>query len=71
AAHATRAAAQDRGRQRSAPSAGGTPAPPDEDPTGGASRDDADATVTRRTGREVVEKLLGGRVLEVIDETRG
>ena len=41
-----------------------------EDPTGGASRDDEDAQVVTRSGREVVESLLGGRVLEVIDETQ-
>ncbi|WP_263312031.1 hypothetical protein [Brachybacterium atlanticum] len=42
----------------------------DPDPTGGATRDDEDAVVATRNGREVIEKLLGGRVLEVIDETR-
>lgn len=47
-----------------------TDAPGDDDPTGGASRDDEDAQVTTRTGREVAEAVLGGRVLEVIDETR-
>ena len=26
--------------------------------------------VATRNGREVIEKLLGGKVLEVIDETR-
>ncbi|GAA4518512.1 hypothetical protein GCM10023160_00690 [Brachybacterium paraconglomeratum] len=40
------------------------------DPTGGATRDDADATGANRNGREVIEKLLGGKVLEVIDENR-
>ena len=44
---------------------------PDADPTGGATRDDEDAVVTTRNGREVVEKLLGGKVLEIIDENRG
>ncbi len=43
--------------------------PDDDDPTGGASRDDEDAEYTRRTGREVIETVLGGTVLEVIDET--
>ena len=42
----------------------------DVDPTGGATRDDEDAVVGVRNGREVVEKLLGGKVLEVIDENR-
>jgi len=42
----------------------------DPDPTGGATRDDEDAVVATRNGREVIEKMLGGRVLEVIDETR-
>jgi DNA polymerase-3 subunit gamma/tau len=41
----------------------------DVDPTGGATRDDEDAVVATRNGREVIEKMLGGRVLEVIDET--
>ena len=40
-----------------------------DDPTGGASRDDADAEYTNRNGRDVIESILGGRVLEVIDET--
>ena len=70
AAQASRAAAQERSRTRSAPSASAPPPEP-EDPTGGARRDDADATVSRRNGREVIEKMLGGRVLEVIDETKG
>ncbi|MGO1257994.1 MAG: hypothetical protein ACTMII_03495, partial [Brachybacterium sp.] len=42
----------------------------DVDPTGGATREDADATGANRNGREVIEKLLGGKVLEVIDENR-
>ena len=47
------------------------PAPEaDPDPTGGATRDDEDAVVATRNGREVIEKMLGGRVLEVIDENR-
>lgn len=44
----------------------------DDDPFGGASLDDADATGTgtnRRPGREVVEDVLGGELLEVIDES--
>ncbi|HJB10743.1 MAG TPA: DNA polymerase III subunit gamma and tau [Candidatus Brachybacterium merdavium] len=43
---------------------------PDADPTGGASRDDEDAVVATRNGREVIEKILGGKVLEIIDETQ-
>lgn len=45
----------------------------DDDPYGGASRDDEDATgpaTSRRAGRDIVEQVLGGEVLEVIDETR-
>ena len=45
------------------------PEPIDDDPTGGASRDDEDAQYTSRSGREVIEAVLGGTVLEVIDET--
>ncbi|WP_422115786.1 DNA polymerase III subunit gamma and tau [Brachybacterium sp. UNK5269] len=41
----------------------------DADPTGGATRDDEDAVAVTRNGREVIEKMLGGKVLEVIDET--
>ena len=41
---------------------------PDDDPTGGATRDDEDAEYTRRSGREVIESVLGGKVLEVIEE---
>lgn len=49
---------------------GGPEEPPvDADPTGGATRDDDDAVVSRRNGREVIETILGGKVLEVIDET--
>ena len=33
-------------------------------------RTDEDAVVATRNGREVIEKMLGGRVLEVIDENR-
>jgi len=67
AAQASRGAAQRiRGPRGSAASA--TEA--DVDPTGGARRDDEDAVVATRNGREVIEKLLGGKVLEVIDETR-
>lgn len=43
---------------------------PEADPTGGASRDDEDAVVATRNGREVIETMLGGKVLEVIDETQ-
>lgn len=42
--------------------------PAEDDPTGGATRDDEDAEYTRRTGREVIESVLGGKVLEVIEE---
>src|SRR5690606_29115320 len=67
AAQASRGAAQRiRGPRGSAASA--TEA--DVDPTGGARRDDEDAVVATRNGREAIEKLLGGKVLEVIDETR-
>lgn len=67
AAQASRPAGQRfRGAREPQP---GDPAP-DADPTGGATRDDADATGTNRNGREVIEKLLGGKVLEVIDENR-
>ncbi|MGP5641182.1 DNA polymerase III subunit gamma and tau [Brachybacterium tyrofermentans] len=49
---------------------GGPEEPPvDADPTGGATRDDDDAVVSKRNGREVIETILGGKVLEVIDET--
>ena len=66
AAQASRNAGQRPGMRR-----GTSPdAPPAEsDPTGGATRDDEDAVVSTRNGREVVEKLLGGKVLEIIDET--
>lgn len=67
AAMASRTAGQrlrgGRGQADQAPEA-------DPDPTGGATRDDEDAVVATRNGREVIEKMLGGRVLEVIDETR-
>ena len=69
AAQASRAAAADR--RSHPPRRQDEPAAPavDEDPTGGASRDDEDAVVATRSGREVIETILGGRVLEVIDET--
>ena len=67
AAMASRTAGQrlrgGRGQSDQAPEA-------DLDPTGGATRDDEDAVVATRNGREVIEKMLGGRVLEVIDENR-
>ena len=67
AAMASRTAGQrlrgGRGQSDQAPEA-------DLDPTGGATRDDEDAVVATRNGREVIEKMLGARVLEVIDETR-
>ncbi|MCG7426658.1 DNA polymerase III subunit gamma and tau [Helcobacillus sp. ACRRO] len=55
------------------PSVSSAAAPIDDDPFGGASRDDADATgpsTSRRPGRDIVEQILGGEVLEVIDETK-
>ncbi|APX33143.1 DNA polymerase III subunit gamma/tau [Brachybacterium sp. P6-10-X1] len=55
-------------RSRSAQSAAEQDAP-DADPTGGATRDDENAVVAQRNGREIIEAVLGGRVLEVIDET--
>lgn len=73
AAHASLAA---RRRTAGRPGARGAqapmqpdPEPIDDDPTGGASRDDEDAQYTSRSGREVIEAVLGGTVLEVIDET--
>ncbi|WP_067635256.1 DNA polymerase III subunit gamma and tau [Devriesea agamarum] len=46
--------------------------PEDEDPTGGASPDDADAGPGAITaGREVIATVLGGKVLEVIDTKPG
>ncbi|WP_394214053.1 DNA polymerase III subunit gamma and tau [Brachybacterium vulturis] len=67
AAQASRDAGQRAGGPR-----GGAPVEPaaEPDPTGGATRDDEDAVVATRNGREVVEKLLGGKVLEIIDENR-
>src|SRR5699024_9455672 len=62
AAQASRNAGQRAGMRRGA-------SPAESDPTGGATRDDEDAVVSTRNGREVVEKLLGGKVLEIIDET--
>ncbi len=53
-------------------SSGAPAAPAAEDPFGGASRDDEDATGTipsRRPGRDIVKEVLGGEILEVIDET--
>lgn len=71
AAEASRSAGRRFGSARGASALSATSAlPADEDPTGGASRDDADATVATRNGRELIESLLGGKVLEVIDETR-
>ena len=67
AAQASRPAGQ---RFRGARGAQSDDSAADADPTGGATRDDADATGTNRNGREVIEKLLGGKVLEVIDENR-
>src|SRR5699024_2459155 len=66
AAQASRGAGQRPGGLRSRGSADSAA---DADPTGGATRDDEDAVVTTRNGREVVEQLLGGKVLEIIDET--
>ena len=67
AAQASRAASQrGKGQQPGAPEQ----APADTDPTGGATRDDDDAVVANRNGREIIETLLGGKVLEVIDENR-
>ncbi|MGP5051092.1 DNA polymerase III subunit gamma and tau [Brachybacterium alimentarium] len=62
AAHASRSAGLRTGR-------GTEPEPVESDPTGGATRDDDDAVVATRNGREVIESVLGGKVLEVIDET--
>ncbi|MGO1227181.1 MULTISPECIES: DNA polymerase III subunit gamma and tau [unclassified Brachybacterium] len=67
AAQASRPAGQ---RFRGARGAQPDEAMADVDPTGGATREDADATGANRNGREVIEKLLGGKVLEVIDENR-
>nr|WP_245349373.1 DNA polymerase III subunit gamma and tau [Brachybacterium fresconis] len=55
-------------RSRSAQSAADQEAP-EADHTGGATRDDDDAVVAQRNGREIIEAVLGGKVLEVIDET--
>ncbi|WP_010532891.1 DNA polymerase III subunit gamma and tau [Brachybacterium squillarum] len=68
AAQQSREAAQASRRPGARPSPATEPAR-DEDPTGGASRDDEDAVYASRSGREVIESVLGGRVLEVIDET--
>ncbi|MFC7375032.1 DNA polymerase III subunit gamma and tau [Brachybacterium sp. GCM10030267] len=56
-----------RTRSGTAEPAEGASAP--VDPTGGASRDDEDAVVATRNGREVIETVLGGKIIEVIDET--
>lgn len=59
-------------RYASGGSGGAPAAPAAEDPFGGASRDDEDATGTtpsRRPGRDIVKEVLGGEILEVIDET--
>lgn len=70
ASQAARAAAADRRQQAQSRRPDEAPAPEqDVDPTGGASRDDEDAVVATRSGRQVIESVLGGRVLEVIDET--
>jgi len=58
----------DRSGSRAARPADVEPAP--EDPTGGASRDDEDAQYTSRRPQEIVEQMLGGTVLEIIDESR-
>ncbi|GAB2536767.1 DNA polymerase III subunit gamma and tau [Brachybacterium huguangmaarense] len=66
------AAAQGRGPGRPGATAAargaGGPAEAPEDPTGGASRDDEDAQVTSRRPQEIIETMLGGTVLEIIDE---
>ncbi|GAA1326898.1 hypothetical protein GCM10009592_13100 [Brachybacterium rhamnosum] len=70
ASQAARAAAADRRQQAQSRRPDEAPVPEAEvDPTGGASRDDEDAVVATRSGRQVIEAVLGGRVLEVIDET--
>ncbi|ATG50836.1 DNA polymerase III subunit gamma/tau [Brachybacterium vulturis] len=64
-------ASRDAGHRVGGPRGGARAEPAaDLDPTGGATRDDEDAVVATRNGREVVEKLLGGKVLEIIDENR-
>lgn len=71
AAHASRHAGRRfgvvKGKQAAPGEADGADEP-DDDPTGGATRDDEDAEYTRRSGREVIESVLGGKVLEVIEE---
>ncbi|MCT1653001.1 DNA polymerase III subunit gamma and tau [Brachybacterium muris] len=68
AALASRNANRKFGVVRNGPAGETGPDPADDDPTGGATRDDEDAEYTRRTGREVIETVLGGKVLEVIEE---
>nr|WP_276545770.1 DNA polymerase III subunit gamma and tau [Brachybacterium muris] len=68
AALASRNANRKFGVVRNGPAGDSGPDPADDDPTGGATRDDEDAEYTRRTGREVIETVLGGKVLEVIEE---
>ncbi|PWH06299.1 DNA polymerase III subunit gamma and tau [Brachybacterium endophyticum] len=75
AALAREAALASRGQQqtrRRGPAQDDPPEPPpeDEDPTGGATWYDEDVQVATRSGREIAETVLGGKVLEVIDETR-
>ncbi|MGP9693359.1 DNA polymerase III subunit gamma and tau [Brachybacterium sp. AOP25-B2-12] len=71
AALASRHAPQRHGASwQGASGRGDTPPTAPEDPTGGASRDDEDATLTSRRPQELVTELLGGTVLEVIDDSR-
>ncbi|UQN28307.1 DNA polymerase III subunit gamma and tau [Brachybacterium kimchii] len=60
-------------RRGSAAEAPPEPDPQDEDPTGGATWYDEDVDagqVATRSGREIAETVLGGKVLEIIDESR-
>ncbi|UEJ84372.1 DNA polymerase III subunit gamma and tau [Brachybacterium halotolerans subsp. kimchii] len=60
-------------RRGSAAEAPPEPDAQDEDPTGGATWYDEDVDagqVATRSGREIAETVLGGKVLEIIDETR-
>lgn len=69
AAHASRGTGSRRfGMVRGGAEPAAPAGPQDDDPTGGARRDDEDAVDSRRTGREVIETVLGGKVLEVIEE---